>query len=113
MSSLLVKNALAIVTVDDEDRILKNEKILIEDGVITYIGNEARQADREIRADGCFVYPGLINTHHHLYQYFTRNLPEVQGLELFDWLVALYEIWKNLDAETVRCSSLAIRAMYT
>ena len=62
MSSLLVKNALAIVTVDDEDRILKNESILIEDGVITYIGKEARQADREIRADGCFVYPGLINT---------------------------------------------------
>ena len=78
MSSLLVKNALAIVTVDDEDRILKNESILIEDGVITYIGKEARQADKEIRADGCFVYPGLVNTHNHLYQTFTRNLPQVQ-----------------------------------
>lgn len=97
MSSLLVKNALAIVTVDDEDRILKNENILIEDGVITYIGKEARQADREIPADGCFVYPGLINTHNHLYQTFTRNLPQVQKMELFPWLITLYEIWKGLD----------------
>ena len=106
MSSLLVKNALAIVTVDDEDRILKNENILIEDGVITYIGNEARQADREIRADGCFVYPGLINTHNHLYQTFTRNLPQVQKMELFPWLITLYEIWKGLDEDCIFYSSL-------
>lgn len=106
MSSLLVKNALAIVTVDDEDRILKNESILIEDGVITYIGKEARQADREIPADGCFVYPGLINTHNHLYQTFTRNLPQVQKMELFPWLITLYEIWKGLDEDCVFYSSL-------
>ena len=106
MSSLLVKNALAIVTVDDEDRILKNESILIEDGVITYIGNEALQADREIRADGCFVYPGLINTHNHLYQTFTRNLPQVQKMELFPWLITLYEIWKGLDEDCIFYSSL-------
>ena len=106
MSSLLVKNALAIVTVDDEDRILKNENILIEDGVITYIGNEALQADREIRADGCFVYPGLINTHNHLYQTFTRNLPQVQKMELFPWLITLYEIWKGLDEDCIFYSSL-------
>ena len=106
MSSLLVKNALAIVTVDDGDRILKNESILIEDGVITYIGKEARQADREIRADGCFVYPGLINTHNHLYQTFTRNLPQVQKMELFPWLIALYEIWKGLDEDCIFYSSL-------
>ena len=43
-------------------------------------------------AAGCIVYPGLINTHHHLYQTFSRNLPAVQGMELFDWLRALYEI---------------------
>ncbi len=106
MSSLLVKNALAIVTVDDEDRVLKNENILIEDGVITYIGKEARQADREIPADGCFVYPGLINTHNHLYQTFTRNLPQVQKMELFPWLITLYEIWKGLDEDCVFYSSL-------
>ena len=106
MSSLLVKNALAIVTVDDEDRVLENESILIEDGVITYIGKEARQADREIPADGCFVYPGLINTHNHLYQTFTRNLPQVQKMELFPWLITLYEIWKGLDEDCIFYSSL-------
>ncbi len=106
MSSLLVKNALAIITVDDGDRILKNQNILIEDGVITYIGKEARQADREIPADGCFVYPGLVNTHNHLYQTFTRNLPQVQKMELFPWLVTLYEIWKGLDEDSIFYSSL-------
>ena len=40
-------------------------------------------------------YPGLINTHHHLYQQFSRNLPQVQNMELFDWLKTLYEIWKT------------------
>ena len=106
MNSLLIKDALAIVTVDDEDRVLKNENILIEDGVISYIGKESRQADREISAAGCFVYPGLVNTHNHLYQTFTRNLPQVQKLELFPWLIALYEIWKNLDEDCVFYSSL-------
>lgn len=52
------------------------------------------------------VYPGLINTHHHLYQYFTRNLPQVQNLELFDWLTALYEIWKDIDENVIEYSSL-------
>ena len=54
----------------------------------------------------CWCYPGLINTHHHLYQVFSRNLPQVQNLELFDWLTALYEIWKGLDEQVVRLSSL-------
>ena len=50
-------------------------------------------------------YPGLINTHHHLYQVFSRNLPQVQNMELFDWLVTLYEIWNGLNDDTVRLSS--------
>ena len=51
-------------------------------------------------------YPGLVNTHHHLYQVFSRNLPKVQNMELFDWLKTLYEIWKNLDSDVIRLSSL-------
>ena len=51
-------------------------------------------------------YPGLVNTHHHLYQVFSRNLPQVQNMELFDWLKTLYEIWKNLDEDVIRLSSL-------
>ena len=51
-------------------------------------------------------YPGLVNTHHHLYQLFSRNLPQVQNMELFDWLTSLYAIWKGLNEDTVRLSSM-------
>ena len=63
-------------------------------------------ADRVIDGTGMLCYPGLVNTHHHLYQVFSRNLPQVQNLELFDWLIYLYEIWKNLNEDTIRLSSL-------
>ena len=106
MASVFIKNARAIVTVDDQDRVLYNSNLLIEDGVITYIGQEEKQAERVIDASNCFVYPGLINTHHHLYQTFTRNLPQVQNMELFPWLVALYEIWRGLNPECIYYSSL-------
>jgi len=110
MQKTLLKNIHTLITCDDTDRILHGVDLLIDGPAIAAIGqlDETEvHADRVIDASQMFVYPGLINTHHHLYQYFTRNLPAVQGFELFDWLRALYEIWKNLDEETVRCSSLA------
>ncbi len=106
MSSLLIKNASAIVTCDKNDAVLEDSHILIEDGVITYMGCEPKSADETIDAAGCIVYPGLINTHHHLYQTFSRNLPQVQNMELFDWLTTLYEIWKNLDGDIIYQSSI-------
>lgn len=106
MSSVLIKNAQAIVTVDPQDRVLYNANILIEDNVIRYVGNEQQDADRVIDASHCYVYPGLVNTHHHLYQTFTRNLPQVQKMELFPWLVTLYEIWRGLDEACVYYSAL-------
>ncbi|NLT98224.1 MAG: 8-oxoguanine deaminase, partial [Christensenellaceae bacterium] len=92
----LNKNARAVVTVDEADRVLWNANILVDGCEIKYIGTENMEADRVIDASGCFVYPGLVNTHHHLYQTFTRNLPVVQRMELFPWLVTLYEIWRGL-----------------
>ena len=59
MSSVLIKNAQAIVTVDPQDRVLYNANILIEDNVIRYVGNEQQDADRVIDASHCYVYPGL------------------------------------------------------
>lgn len=106
MSSVLIKNAQAIVTVDPQDRVLYNANILIENNVIRYVGNEQQDADRVIDASHCYVYPGLVNTHHHLYQTFTRNLPQVQKMELFPWLVTLYEIWRGLDEACVYYSAL-------
>ena len=113
MASLSIRNARAIVTVDDADRVLTNGNLLIEDGVITYVGAEEQPADRVLDAQGCFVYPGLVNTHHHLYQTFTRNLPQVQKMELFPWLVTLYEIWRGLDAEWGSCCVTAVPPVWT
>ena len=106
MSTLLIKNARYIVSCDDTDRLYERSNLFIRDNAIEYIGPELRQADQVIDASRMVVYPGLINTHHHLYQLFSRNLPEVQRMELFPWLVTLYDVWKNLDEEVVAASSL-------
>jgi len=106
VKTTLIKNARAIVTVDDNDTIFRDANILIEGWEIKGIGQQIWDADEVIDASGCFVYPGLINTHHHLYQTFTRNLPAVQKMELFPWLVTLYEIWRGLDDDCVYYSAL-------
>ncbi len=107
MSTLMIRNISALVTCNDADELLNNVDLYCEDGVIRAIGKQlAQKADREIDGTYMFCYPGLINTHHHLYQQFSRNLPQVQNMELFDWLKTLYEIWKNLDQTVIRYSGL-------
>ena len=106
----LFQNVHTLVTCDDGDRVLHGADVLLDGPRITYIGSAdagmAAGADETVDASGLLLYPGLVNTHHHLYQYFTRNLPGVQGLELFDWLTALYGIWARITCDTVRLSSL-------
>ena len=109
MGRLVIKRLKAIVSCDANDTVYENADMLIEDNKIAYIG-DMTDGIRRIGAsmiDGrnMICYPGLINTHHHFYQYFSRNLPRVQNMELFDWLKALYEIWKGIDREIVYCSS--------
>lgn len=107
MPSLLIKNLAALVTCDDGDRVLENTDLYCENGVIRAMGAALPQsADKTIDGSHLWCYPGLVNTHHHLYQVFSRNLPQVQNLELFDWLTTLYEIWKGLDGEVIRLSTL-------
>ena len=106
MESILIKDISAIVTLDENDRVLEKQNIMIEDGKIVYIGPESRTAKTVIEGKGMFAYPGLVNTHHHLYQTFTRNLPQVQKMELFPWLKTLYEIWRGLTPEMIYYSSL-------
>lgn len=103
--SLFIKNIKTLVTCDDKDSVKENVNIFIDNGVIVNIGSETFDADEVIDAKNMIVYPGLINTHHHLYQTFTRNLPQVQNMELFDWLKTLYEIWKGLNPESIKYSS--------
>ena len=107
MSTLLLKNIHTLVTCDDRDQILRGVDLYCEDGLIRSIGPALpHTADKVVDARHCWCYPGLVNTHHHLYQVFSRNLPQVQNLELFDWLTTLYEIWKGLDESVIRLSSL-------
>ena len=104
--TLLVKNVKHLVTCDANDRLLDGVDVFVRDGVIESIGHVEETAEDVIDASHMVMYPGLINTHHHLYQTFSRNLPQVQNMELFPWLKTLYEIWKRVDEDVVYYSSL-------
>ncbi len=107
MDTLLIRNVRYLVTCNDQDQLLEHTDLYCEDGFIRAIGPELNVSAREtIDGSHMLCYPGLVNTHHHLYQVFSRNLAKVQNMELFDWLKTLYEIWKNLDEDVIRLSSL-------
>lgn len=112
MSTLLIRNARCIATMDHADaaqaRQWSNASILIQDGRITAIGDAMQMtsdADEVIDARNHLVTPGLINTHHHMFQSLTRAIPEVQDAELFSWLRGLYPIWTGLTPDMIRVSS--------
>ena len=78
MATLLVRNLQTMITCDDSDAVLNHVDLYCEDGVIRAIGpNLPQAADTVIDGSHCWCYPGLINTHHHLYQVFSRNLPQL------------------------------------
>lgn len=96
------------MTMDKDRREIKNGNIFIKDNIITAIGAESdvpQTADRIIDLKGHIVIPGLINTHHHMYQSLTRALPAAQNGELFTWLTALYPVWKNLTPEMMKVAT--------
>lgn len=105
MSTILVKNATIIATFDKKKNVYHNKSILVRDNIIDKIGDINDTADEIIDGQGKVVIPGLINTHHHLYQTLTRNLPEVQNVNLFDWLRFLYNLWKHIDRYAVEIST--------
>jgi len=92
----------------DADRsVLHDVDLTAKDGRIQSIGKglRPRKGDEILDGRSRVVYPGFINTHHHLYQTLTRNLPKVQNAKLFDWLVNLYEVWRELGPEAVEVST--------
>jgi len=66
----------------------------------------AEKKTETIDCSNMVVVPGFVNTHHHFYQTLTRNLPAVQNAKLFDWLLYLYDVWKNIDEKAVFYSSM-------
>jgi len=107
MGKILLKNIDLIVTMDKNLTEIENGDIFIENNIIKDIGkNLEYNADRIINCEGLVAYPGFVNTHHHLFQTLTRNIPYLQDVKLFDWLVGLYEIWRELTPEGVYISAL-------
>ena len=112
MTTLLINRARCIATQDDANTELKDASLLIRDGrieriipVTENIDELLTQVDEVLDARRHVVVPGLINTHHHMYQSLTRAIPGVQNAELFSWLQGLYPIWVGLTPEMVRISS--------
>ena len=105
MTETLIKNARSVLTMDDLDRELTDCDILVRDGVIAEIGPELQTTGEVIEARGCTVTPGLVNTHHHLYQSLTRAVPAAQDAALFGWLQTLYPIWGRMGPEHIRVSA--------
>ncbi len=101
----LVHDARMVAPMDDARTRLPGGWVLVEDDAIVAVGPPPVPwtigADRRIDARGKVVLPGLVNTHHHLPQVLTRNVPRVQQAPLFRWLTELYEVWRGLDAEAV------------
>ena len=117
MSATLFKDVKEIITMDDERRRLKDHDMLVRDGKIAALEPEIELPDdldrsevEIISGDDHFIFPGLINTHHHFYQSLTRNIREVQDVELFDWLTSLYPLWSHLTPEAVYYSTLVAGA---
>ncbi|WP_338766649.1 8-oxoguanine deaminase [Massilia sp. METH4] len=107
--TLLIRNARVVVTMDDARREIDNGAVYVRDNVIEAVGPSAelpQTADEVIDAAGQVVMPGLVNTHHHMYQSLTRVIPAAQDGELFNWLTNLYPIWANLTGEMVHVSTL-------
>ena len=112
MPTLLIRNADCVATFDHADpaqaRELRQASVFIRDHRIEAIGPATdlpTTADEVIDARGHLVLPGLVNTHHHMYQSLTRAIPQAQNAELFGWLRALYPIWAGLTPEMVQVSS--------
>jgi cytosine/adenosine deaminase-related metal-dependent hydrolase len=107
MATLLVKNAKVLATMDDDRREIEDGGLFIRDNVIEQVGPTNKlpaEADKIIDLSDHVVLPGLINTHHHLYQTLTRVL--ATDADLFTWLSTLYPIWANLTDEAVYISTL-------
>jgi len=107
--SLLIRDIHTLVTMDARNTVLRGAFVYVEDGEIRRTGTripETLRPERTIRAPYAVAMPGLVNTHHHLYQTLTRALPASADVGLFDWLRTLYPLWARLDEEALYVAAL-------
>ncbi|SFK45534.1 Cytosine/adenosine deaminase [Amycolatopsis sacchari] len=100
----VLRNA-AIATVDAEGTEYRSGHVVVEDDRIVAVGEGPGEGDVVVDATGCLITPGLVNTHHHLYQWATRGL--AADSTLFQWLVELYPVWGRLDADITHAAASA------
>lgn len=108
MTTLLIRHATVLVTMDEQRREIPDGGLFAQDGFIQQVGpSDTLPADADLVLDltGHVVSPGLINTHHHFYQTLTRAVPAAQNANLFNWLKTLYPIWARLTPQAVRIST--------
>ena len=110
---ILIRNADAIVTCDDADRVLCHSDILLSGGRIEAVGRDLSAGGAQvIDAAGKYVYPGLVNTHHHFFQAFVRNLMTIDrpGLTLMQWLDDIYKVFVRINGDVIFYASAACMA---
>jgi 8-oxoguanine deaminase len=108
MSTLLIKNATILVTMDERRREIAGGGLFVRDGFIEKVGPTSEipsQADQILDLSGHIILPGLVNTHHHFYQTLTRAVPAAQDANLFTWLKTLYPIWAHMTPEDIFIST--------
>ena len=105
MPEILIRNASHVLTMDDARRELAGADLRLKDGQIVEIGTGLCSEGEIVEAAGCVVTPGLVNTHHHLYQSLTRAVPGGQDALLFGWLQTLYPIWSRFGPEEMYVSA--------
>ncbi len=107
MEHTLIRGADLILTMDGERSEHRDADLRLRDGTVAEIGPRlAPDGARIVAARGCLVTPGLVNTHHHLFQTLTRAVPAAQDAALFGWLTALYPIWARMGPDHIRVSAL-------
>lgn len=111
--TLLARNADVLVTMDASRREIRGGGLFAEGNRITGVGGAAQlpaTADRVLDLAGHVVVPGLVNTHHHMFQSLTRAVPSAQDAGLFAWLEALYPVWERITPEMISVSTLTAMA---
>ncbi|MGV6848679.1 MAG: 8-oxoguanine deaminase [Marinibacterium sp.] len=106
MAETLIRGADLILTMDDDRRELAGGDVLLRNGAVVSVGHGLQTRGEVVNAAGCLVTPGLVNTHHHLFQSLTRAVPAAQDALLFGWLQALYPVWARFGPQEMHVSAL-------